>query len=158
MKDINSYRRKQQRNGKCFCPKKALMACDMDCYGCKYRTFANDPLSLDEIISTKDGDSSYSREMCLQDATNKLVEERVFMTACLKMLKEELEQFGPEYRDLFSLLLDGFSVSDCAKMLKIPNSTLDRKIKNAFAAVQKKCRIEKNFKKNGKNDADMSIS
>ena len=44
-RDINAYRQKQQYHGKCVCPERKRLDCDMDCATCPFRR--NGDLSLD---------------------------------------------------------------------------------------------------------------
>lgn len=53
-RDINSFRRKQQRNGRCVCPEYKRLDCDMDCTICPFQR-AGDGFSLDYTVSDDDG-------------------------------------------------------------------------------------------------------
>lgn len=54
--DINLFRQKQQRHGKCVCPEKKRLDCDMDCASCSFRR-AGDTVSLDyETTADEDGE------------------------------------------------------------------------------------------------------
>ena len=45
-RDIDTFRKKQQRHGRCVCPEAKRLDCDMDCETCPFRR-AGDGLSLD---------------------------------------------------------------------------------------------------------------
>ena len=45
-RDINAFRKKQQRHGRCVCPEAKRLDCDMDCDTCPFRR-AGDHRSLD---------------------------------------------------------------------------------------------------------------
>lgn len=53
-REINAYRQKQQYHGRCVCPKKKILTCDMDCATCPFHR-AGDNLSLDFTVTDADG-------------------------------------------------------------------------------------------------------
>lgn len=53
-RDINAFRQKQQYHGKCVCPEKKRLDCDMDCATCPFRR-VGDTRSLDYTITDEDG-------------------------------------------------------------------------------------------------------
>jgi len=53
-RDINAYRKKQQRHGRCVCPESRRLHCDMDCMTCPFHR-AGDQLSLDYTTTDDDG-------------------------------------------------------------------------------------------------------
>ena len=53
-RDINSFRKKQERHGKCVCPSYKRLDCDMDCETCPFRR-AGDSLSLNYTVKDDEG-------------------------------------------------------------------------------------------------------
>ena len=54
-RDIDAFRKKQQRHGRCVCPAAKRLDCDMDCVTCPFSR-AGDTLSLDYATTNDDGD------------------------------------------------------------------------------------------------------
>ena len=54
-RDIDAFRKKQQRHGRCVCPATKRLDCDMDCATCPFSR-AGDTLSLDYATTNDDGD------------------------------------------------------------------------------------------------------
>ena len=54
-RDIDAFRKKQQRHGRCVCPAAKRLDCDMDCVTCPFSR-AGDTLSLDYTTTNDDGD------------------------------------------------------------------------------------------------------
>ena len=54
-RDIDTFRKKQQRHGRCVCPATKRLDCDMDCVTCPFSR-AGDFLSLDYTTTNDEGD------------------------------------------------------------------------------------------------------
>ena len=54
-RDIDAFRKKQQRHGRCVCPATKRLDCDMDCATCPFSR-AGDTLSLDYTTTNDKGD------------------------------------------------------------------------------------------------------
>lgn len=54
-RDIDTFRKKQQRHGRCMCPTAKRLDCDMDCVTCPFSR-AGDTLSLDYTTTNDKGD------------------------------------------------------------------------------------------------------
>lgn len=54
-RDIDAFRKKQQRHGRCVCPATKRLDCDMDCVTCPFSR-AGDSLSLDYTTTNDEGD------------------------------------------------------------------------------------------------------
>ena len=54
-RDIDAFRKKQQRHGRCVCPATKRLDCDMDCVTCPFSR-AGDSLSLDYATANDEGD------------------------------------------------------------------------------------------------------
>lgn len=53
--DIDTFRKKQQRHGRCVCPAAKRLDCDMDCASCPFSR-AGDSLSLNYTTTNDEGD------------------------------------------------------------------------------------------------------
>lgn len=131
-RDINSYRIKQQRQGKCVCPKTKRFSCDMDCWTCPFRRGGNS-LSFD-FEDTEDGDEfeyySANESMSLLDEDFAEIDE-------VKRLFSKLCELIPEAETIASLRLDGYTFSEISEKLGIKNSTLSMRIKAAKNKLSK---------------------
>lgn len=56
-RDIDSFRKKQQRHKLCACPTAKQLECDMDCANCPFRRF-DENISLDYTHTDDDGNES----------------------------------------------------------------------------------------------------
>lgn len=54
-RDIDAFRKKQQRHGRCVCPAAKRLDCDMDCATCLFSR-AGDTLSLDYTATNDEGE------------------------------------------------------------------------------------------------------
>lgn len=54
-RDIDTFRKKQQRHGRCVCPATKRLDCDMDCETCPFSR-AGDSISLDYTTTNDEGD------------------------------------------------------------------------------------------------------
>lgn len=54
-RDIDAFRKRQQRHGRCVCPTAKRLDCDMDCMTCPFSR-AGDSLSLDYTTTNNEGD------------------------------------------------------------------------------------------------------
>ena len=54
-RDIDAFRKKQQRHGRCVCPAAKRLDCDMDCVTCPFSR-AGDTLSLDYTATNDEGE------------------------------------------------------------------------------------------------------
>lgn len=54
-RDIDAFRKKQQRHGRCVCPVAKRLDCDMDCVTCPFSR-AGDSLSLDYTATNDEGE------------------------------------------------------------------------------------------------------
>ena len=62
-RDIDAFRKKQQRHGRCVCPATKRLDCDMDCATCPFSR-AGDTLSLDYTTTNdKGGEKSWLDDM-----------------------------------------------------------------------------------------------
>lgn len=84
--DIDLYRIRQQRHGRCVCPEAKRLDCDMDCETCPFRR-AGDLRSLDVKVA---GGESWLDEYPDFSATPHDLAEEQDLLAALRMVLEEL--------------------------------------------------------------------
>ena len=92
-RDINAYRKKQQRHGRCVCPESRRLHCDMDCATCPFHRIG-DNTSLDDIITFEDGETTTWVEQ-LEDPSP-LISDIVADTERLTQLFLKLSDLMPE--------------------------------------------------------------
>ena len=133
--DINLFRQKQQRHGKCVCPEKKRLDCDMDCASCSFRR-AGDTVSLDyETTADEDGEEITWIDSLADPSP--LIADIVADRQTLQLLFDRLGELMPEALDIGKMRLAGKSDLVIAAEIGIKNTTfrsrLDR-VKKILAA------------------------
>lgn len=126
-RDINTFRYKQQRHGKCVCPKSKRLSCDMDCWSCPFRR-AGDTVSLD--YENSDDDES-SHEIYTPKDESPLVEDAILEIDEAKRLYSRLCELIPEAGTIAELRLEGYSFLQISELLGVKNTTLSMRLKTA---------------------------
>lgn len=119
-KDIDLYRRTQQRHGRCVCPKSRQLMCDMDCLTCPYRR-VGDIRYLDSTIEHENGYIEAFYEKFPDDTPSP--EEIVCELDLLKSLCNELQMLTPDDYDICSVIMSNLSDRKAAEKLGIPRNT-----------------------------------
>lgn len=119
-RDINAFRKKQQRHGRCVCPERKRLDCDMDCVTCPFQR-AGDGLSLDYIIVDDEGNEQAWVDTLADDSP--LMDEIIADNQQLKQLFIRLKELMPEAIQIGELRLDGHTDIDIAKRIGICNTT-----------------------------------
>ena len=131
-KDVDVFRRKQQRHGKCVCPQNKRLTCDMDCATCPYRR-AGDERSLDFTGENDDGDvTSWSDSLAVDEP---LLEDLVAAAVDMKTVLNRIYELMPEAIEIGKLRLEGLSDTEIAKRLGIPRTTFLSRLKILKATV-----------------------
>lgn len=131
-KEVDVFRRKQQRHGKCVCPKNNRLSCDMDCATCPYRR-AGDERSLDFTGENDDGDvTSWSDSLAVDEP---LLEDLVAAAVDMKTVLDRISTLMPEAIEIGKLRLEGLSDTEIAKQLGIPRTTFLSRLKILKATV-----------------------
>lgn len=133
-KDIDTFRKKQQRHGKCVCPASKRLSCDMDCNTCPFRR-AGDSLSLNYTVKDDEG----NEHPWLDDLTGdeNLLEEIVSDGIELQRIFARIQELMPEAIEVGKYRLDGLSDVRIAELIGIKNTTtrsrLEKLKKTIFA-------------------------
>ena len=133
-REIDTYRKKEQRHGRCACPRSKWWLCDMNCSDCEFHR-AGDQLSLDEEMDT--GNGSTSLDDILSD--NQVdIEEAIILAETYDALHAELEKLDPEGKRICQLIMDGNSERECASVLGMPRSTFKHRLDKLKAHLRSK--------------------
>ncbi len=122
-RNINAFRRKQQRHKRCVCPKNKWWLCNMDCETCEFRK-AGDQLSLEAEMTTDEGETSLAET--IEDPTAD-VEEAFMLIDTMDAIHRELELLDPDSKRICKLIMEGKSERESAKILGLPWSTYRRR-------------------------------
>lgn len=116
-RDINSFRKKQQRHGRCVCPEAKRLDCDMDCETCPFRR-AGDRRTLD-IQCTDDGESWLDEIPDCGSTPCDLAEDRDL----LKALRTALGELTPEEQAICDVIMADLSERAAAAQLNLSRNT-----------------------------------
>ena len=123
-RDIDTYRRRQQRHRECVCPKSKRMMCDMDCGTCPYhrhsQVYYDSPINNDEDCETFVSDTIKSPE---RDFVTSLVEKDA-ATEILTYIETNM----PELITIGKLRLQGLSDTEISKTIGIPRKAFAYRI------------------------------
>lgn len=119
-RDINAFRKKQQRHGRCVCPERKRLDCDMDCMTCPFHR-AGDGLSLDYTTVDDEGNEQTWVDTLADDSP--LMDEIIADSQQLEQLFIRLKELMPEAIQIGELRLDGHTDVDIAKRIGIRNTT-----------------------------------
>lgn len=119
-RDINAFRKKQQRHGRCVCPERKRLDCDMDCMTCPFHR-AGDGLSLDYTTVDDEGNEQAWVDTLADDSP--LMDEIIADSQQLAQLFIRLKELMPEAIQIGELRLDGHTDVDIAKRIGIRNTT-----------------------------------
>lgn len=131
--DIDNYRRKQQRHGRCVCPASKRLECDMDCLTCPFQR-EGDFLSLDNEIDD-DGEAKTH----LENLTDRspLIEDMITENARFKELFARLNELMPQAVDIGVMRQNGVSDTAISAQIGIPRKTFTDRIKRAKGFLEK---------------------
>lgn len=132
-REIDSFRKKQQRHGCCVCPEASRLNCDMDCASCSYRK-AGDNLSLDHAVSDEEG-SQKSWLDSLVDPSQP-VDELVADGIRMKQLIQKMSELMPQAMKIGVLRQQGYSDEAIAKEIGIPRKTFTDRLKRAKRTLE----------------------
>lgn len=134
MRDIDTFRKRQQSHGQCFCPKRKFWLCDADCYNCEFQA-TGDVLSLDAPgADTPDASPLLNIIPDPQDY-KAAVEDSIL----LQQLFERLRELDPHADAIIKLWIDDPDISDraIARNLNIPQRTFADRMKRIRAELRK---------------------
>lgn len=133
-RDINAFRKTQQRHGKCVCPEKKRLDCDMDCATCPFRR-GGDQLSLDYTTTIDDGEE-ITWLNSLEDPTP-LIEDIVIEGQALSQLFARLSELMPEALEIGHLRQLGLTERQIEAQIGIGRKTYAYRIKRVKAILEK---------------------
>lgn len=117
---INAFRKRQQEHGRCVCPPKARLLCDMDCETCPHHT-AGDMSSLNALIADENGETDEVMDKRLDEAEGfeSVLEDRELLIA----LYQRLEKLDPDGRRICNLIMQGATERAAAAELGVSRNT-----------------------------------
>ena len=127
-RDINTYRKAQQRHGKCVCPANKRLDCDMDCMSCPFRR-AGDSLSLDFTTTDEDGNEIRWADNIEDPSVH--IEDIVADSHALKQLFARLNEIMPEAIEIGKMRMSGKSDLAIAEEIGIRNTTFRSRLDRA---------------------------
>ena len=128
-RDINAFRKTQQRHGRCVCPEKKRLDCDMDCATCPFRR-GGDLVSLD-YTTTNDDDSEEIAWIDSIPDDGPLIEELITDSSVFEQLFKRLHELMPEAIEIGQMRLSGKSDLYIATQLGVRNTTFRSRIDRA---------------------------
>ena len=133
-RDINSFRKKQERHGKCVCPSYKRLDCDMDCETCPFRR-AGDSLSLNYTIKDDEG----NERSWLDDLAdnNALVEDLVADGVELNRLFARITEIMPQAIEIGVLRQNGLTERKIEQQTGVPRKTTADRIKRLKKILEK---------------------
>ena len=133
-RDINAYRQKQQRHGRCVCPKSRWLMCDMDCHSCAFRR-KGDELSLNyQIYDNEDETRELIYDLC---DSSPLIDDLIADTYEMSELLKRLTELMPEAIQIGELRQDGLSEDAIAKKIGIGRKTYAYRLKKLRTLLEK---------------------
>ncbi len=133
-REINTYRRRQQKHGRCECPASKRYLCNMDCWTCSYLT-SGDTSSLNDTFDDGEGNEVEHQDFLsdLSPTVESIIEDQEL----LNRLFDALEQINPHYAKICWLWANGSSERDIAKALGIKSqSTLNYQRRQALSQLK----------------------
>lgn len=133
-REINTFRKNQQRHRMCVCPASKRLDCDMDCATCPFRR-AGAFLSLNKTVEDEDGNEVEWGDL-FEDPSARF-DEVIADSEQLQQLLHRLSELMPEAIEVGNLRLQGLSDRQIAKRLGVLHTTLDYRMKKLKAQMQK---------------------
>ena len=133
-RDINAFRKKQERHGKCVCPANKRLDCDMDCETCPFRR-AGDSLSLNYTVTDEDGNEKSWMDDLADD--NALFEDIVSDEIELKRLFSRITELMPQAIEVGILRQSGLNERKIEQQTGVPRKTTSDRIKRLKKIIEK---------------------
>ncbi len=123
MREIGSYRKKQQRAGRCDCPKKKFWLCDGCCQGCEFELPSQSIFDYLPDSNTRIIDTIASHDRDHQD----IMAEQELLAKLLDRLGEVMS----EAIDIGKLRVQGKKDEEIAEILSVKRTTFRSRIDKA---------------------------
>lgn len=133
-RDINTFRKAQQRHGKCVCPEKKRLDCDMDCATCPFRR-GGDTRSLDYTTTVDDGEE-ITWINSLEDPSP-LIEDLVVEGQAISQLFARLSELMPEALEIGRLRQQGLTERQIEGQIGIGRKTYAYRLKKVKEILEK---------------------
>ena len=131
-RDINAYRKNQQRHGRCVCPKSRRLNCDMDCITCPFRR-SGDITSLDNrIVNEEDEHTTWLDQL---EAPSPLISDIVADIERMTQLFLKLNELRLQAIEIGKLCLQVLSDDAIAECIEAARSTSACTLTFIFAAL-----------------------
>lgn len=125
-RDIDTFRKKQQRHGRCVCPEAKRLDCDMDCATCPFRR-GGDQVSLDYTTTVDDGEE-ITWLNSLEDSSP-LIEDIVIEGQAISQLFARLSELMPEALEIGHLRQQGLTERQIEEQIGIGRKTYAYRLK-----------------------------
>lgn len=132
--DIDLFRKAQQRHGRCVCPQKKQLSCDMDCASCPFRR-AGDTLSLDYRESETSEDYENWAERIPDESLP--IEEIITGAEEARRLYQRVCELMPEAIDIGRYRLGGMPDTEIQRQIGVSDSTFQSRIKKLKKTLSK---------------------
>ncbi len=129
--EINTFRKREQRAGRCSCPSRYLWKCDMDCALCEYRAAGNRVY----MESDEEADELFENIGDERADTEKAVSDKMLLEEVLDRLRE----LDPDADKIIAMWTENPDVSDreIARRLGRPQKTFCNHMKKYRAELKK---------------------
>ena len=132
--DIDLYRRKQQRHGRCVCSQSKQLTCDMDCLTCPFHRMG-DLRSLDYPEVNDEGEErSWVEEL---ESESPLMEDIVTNAIEMKALYARLMELMPEAIEIGQLRMEGLSEDAIGERIGIGRKTYAYRLQKIKKLLEK---------------------
>lgn len=132
-RDINAFRQKQQYHGRCVCPEKKRLDCDIDCATCLFSK-AGDTRSLDYTMTDEDGNEIAWVDM-LEDQTASF-EDAIADQFQLKAILDRLVELMPQALEIGRMRQEGLSDTAISCEIGIPRKTFTDRIRKVHSILK----------------------
>lgn len=132
---INAFRKRQQEHGRCVCPMKARLLCNMDCENCQHHT-AGDMSSLNDPIIDENGETDDVMDKIPDEAEGfeSVLEDQELLSA----LCQRLEALDPDDHRICNLIMQGVTERSAAAELGISRNTYTYRRDKLLAELREK--------------------
>lgn len=132
--DINIYRIRQQRHGRCVCPASKRLICDMDCLTCPFHRMG-DMRSIDYTETDDEGNETAWVDEIPDDSP--LLEDIIIEASEMKALYARLTELMPEAVKIGEMRLEGLSEDAIGERIGIGRKTFAYRLKKVKAVLEK---------------------
>ncbi len=135
-RSINQARKREQRAGRCFCPKHLLWKCAADCDVCPYHK-NGEFLSLDAPLTDDDPDVGTLGDFIADESDfSEELEEKAFKEA----VQIAIQGLSPRDQEITRLFMEGLSERAIASVIGCPRKTVNYRKSIIFKTLLRKLR------------------